>query len=351
MCLSLCGALKPMAVAAVALAAACWCLAAPGGGDAAPAGGAATGLVYDDVYLKHDTGPDHPERPERLTAIVAELKREGLYERLRLIKPRRPELRWLELIHSPGYIAEVQRACREGVPYMHSLDTPICRESYDVALMAVGGVLAAVDAVVAGEVANAFCAIRPPGHHALRDRAMGFCLFNNVAIAARYAQQKHGLKRVLIVDWDVHHGNGTQAAFYDDPTVLYFSTHRYPYYPGTGSRSETGEGEGKGFTLNVPLPAGSDDRAFVRAFEEVLRPAALKFRPDIILISAGFDAHRDDPLGGMKMTADGYGELTRIVKDIAQRTCRGRVVSVLEGGYDLQALGRCVAAHIRELMK
>ena len=310
-----------------------------------------TGLVYDPVYLRHDTGPDHPERPERLTAIIEELKRQGLYDRLRLIKPRKAELRWLETIHSAAYVAEVHRACRQGLPYLHSIDTPICAESYEVALMAVGGVLAAVDAVMSGQVANAFCAIRPPGHHALRERAMGFCLFNNVAVAARYAQKRHGLRRILIVDWDVHHGNGTQAAFYADPSVMYFSTHRYPFYPGTGSRSEVGIGEGRGTTLNVPLPAGSGDDAFVEAFREVLRPAAEKFRPDFIFISAGFDAHRDDPLGGMRMTEEGYRRLTRIVMNIAADTCDGRIVSLLEGGYNLQALGRSVAAHIGELMK
>ena len=215
--------------------------------------------------------------------------------------------------------------------------------------MAAGGVLAAVDAVMNKQVTNAFCAVRPPGHHAMENRAMGFCIFNNVAIGTKYVQKKYGLSNVLIVDWDVHHGNGTQAAFYDDPTVLYFSVHQYPFYPGSGSEAEKGEGKGLNYTINVPLPAGSGDDVYVKAFEEKLRPAALAFGPDFVFISAGFDAHENDLLGGMKVTADGFAELTRIVKAIAQRCCNGRIVSVLEGGYHLGGLAASVEAHIRVL--
>ena len=231
---------------------------------------------------------------------------------------------------------------------MDSLDTPVCAESFQVALAAVGGVLAAVDAVVAGRVHNAFCAIRPPGHHAMSDRAMGFCLLSNVAIATRYVQKKHHLARVLIVDWDVHHGNGTQAAFYDDPAVLYFSVHRDRFYPGTGSALERGSGRARGSKINVPLPAGSGDRQYQEAFAQ-LGPAARAFRPDFVFVSAGFDAGRGDPLGGMSVSSQQYAAQTRIVRQIADTYCRGRLVSVLEGGYGLEGLAEAVEAHVRAL--
>jgi len=217
--------------------------------------------------------------------------------------------------------------------------------------MAAGGVLRAVDAIMAGQAANAFCAVRPPGHHALESKAMGFCIFNNVAIGARYVQGKYKLPRVLIVDWDVHHGNGTEAEFYDDPNVLYFSVHQYPFYPGTGAESDRGRGEGLGSTINVPLPAGSGGGVYLEAFEKVLRPAAMEFRPDFVFISAGFDAHRHDLLGGMDLTAEGFAELTEVVMEIAEKCCEGRLVSVLEGGYNIEALAACVEAHIRVLMR
>ena len=229
-------------------------------------------------------------------------------------------------------------------------DTRLAPESLRVAKLAAGGVLAAVDAVVAGRARNAFATVRPPGHHALPGRAMGFCLLNSVAIAARYAQQKHGLKRVLIVDWDVHHGNGTQAMFYDDPSVLYFSTHQNPYYPYTGQAKEMGVGAGEGTTVNVPLVAGSGDTEIVEAFCNKLVPAADKFKPNFVLISAGFDAHRDDPLAGLGVTAEGYGSLTQIVIEIARRHAGGRIVSALEGGYRLEALSDSVVTHVGMLM-
>ena len=234
---------------------------------------------------------------------------------------------------------------------MDSPDAPASRGSYEVALLAAGGVQAAVDAVMRGTVSNAFCAIRPPGHHALKNKAMGFCLFNNIAIAARYIQKHYQLSRVLIVDWDVHHGNGTQAMFYDDPTVLYFSVHQSPFYPGTGGAEETGEGKGLGFTRNIPMAAGSGDDEYRRAFSQELRPLAASFKPDFVLVSAGFDAAKDDLLGGMKVTPAGYAELTRIVRDIADQSCRGRLVTVLEGGYNLESLAASAEAHVRVLME
>ncbi len=310
-----------------------------------------TGFVYDDIYLRHQTGAGHPERPQRLVAIVQRLKEGGLLPELVVLRPSPVSQEWLTTVHTAQYVERVRKSCEDGSQYMDSRDTPISAESYEVAVAAVGGVLSAIDAVMEGKIRNAFCAVRPPGHHALRDKAMGFCLFNNVAIAARYIQKKHNLKKVLIVDWDVHHGNGTQETFYDDPTVLYFSVHQYPFYPGTGSAAEKGRGEGLNYNLNVPLRAGSGDKDFESAFKEKLMPAALDFRPDFVLISAGFDAHEDDPLGGMKVTAPGYGRLTRMVKELAETCCKGRLVSVLEGGYSLEGIAESVEAHLRALME
>jgi acetoin utilization deacetylase AcuC-like enzyme len=261
------------------------------------------------------------------------------------------EEKWLRTIHTAEYIEYARRSCTDGDSYLDTADVPISADSYEAAVMAAGGVLAAVDAVVQGAVANAFCAVRPPGHHALEDEAMGFCIFNNVAIGTRYVQQQHDLAKVLIVDWDVHHGNGTQAAFYDDPNVLYFSTHQWPFYPGTGGSLHTGEKAGKGLTINVPLPAGSEDAEYAQAFEEHLRPAALDFGPDFVFISAGFDAQVNDRLGSMRVTPGGFAKLTRIVKEIAAQCCQNRLVSVLEGGYGLEALAASAEAHVRALME
>ncbi len=310
-----------------------------------------TGFVYNDIYLQHQTTPGHPERPARLVAILENLIAQDFYSELVYIEPNSAGLEWIKIVHADEYIERVRASCQDGTVYLDSPDVPISRRSYEVALMAAGGVLNAVDAVMEKKVANAFCAVRPPGHHALEGRAMGFCIFNNVAIAARYIQKKYGLTNILIVDWDVHHGNGTQTEFYDDPNVLYFSVHQYPFYPGSGSEAEKGEGKGLNYTINVPLPAGTGDSVYIKVFKEKLRPAALAFSPDFVLISAGFDAHKDDLLGQMAVTADGFGQLTLIVKDIADRCCEGRIVSVLEGGYHLVALAESVEAHIRALMR
>jgi len=310
-----------------------------------------TGFVFDEIYLKHDTGAGHPERPDRLRAIVKRLKDDGMMERLVQIAAAPAPLEWITAIHTPQYVEEVRKANAAGGRVLDLGDTPVSADSYQAALMAAGGVLQAVDAVMAGKVASAFCAVRPPGHHALKDRAMGFCIFNNVAIATRYIQKKHGLAKVLIVDWDVHQGNGTMAAFYDDPSVLQFDTHQWPFYPGSGAESETGAGKAVGLKINVPLPAGSGDAVYKEVFEKKLRPAALAFRPDFVLISAGFDAHENDTLGGMKVTTQGYADLTRIVKAIAAECCKGRIVSVLEGGYGLEGLAASVEAHIKVLME
>lgn len=310
-----------------------------------------TGFAYDPVLLEHETGASHPERPERLTAVIERLQSKDLLARLVRIGPREDAEAWLGLIHSPEYVARVRRECRAGAPFVDSPDTPVCPRTYEAAVAAVGCVLSAVDAVMEGRVENAFCAVRPPGHHARRERAMGFCIFNNVGIAARYLQKRHGLRKVLIVDWDVHHGNGTQEAFYGDPSVLYFGVHGHPLYPGTGAEEERGSGPGEGFTINVPLRAGAGDEEYVEVVQGSLLRAALDFGPEFVLVSAGFDAHKDDPLGGMEVTAEGFGRLTRLVRGVAERCCDGRLVSVLEGGYSLEGLAESVEAHVRVLME
>ncbi len=324
--------------------------AADGGGIMPSEPKSKTGFVYDDLYLQHKTTPGHPESPQRLSAIIDKLKIDDLYLRLVPIAPRPAPLKWLYANHSAAYVRRVKDSCERGEEFIDSPDVPVSTRSYDVALFAAGGVLAAVDAVMRGDVTNAFCAIRPPGHHAVEDRAMGFCLFNNVAIGARYVRQEYKLPKVLIVDWDVHHGNGTQAAFYEDPSVLYFSVHQYPFYPGTGSETEKGRGKGLNYTINVPLPSGSGDKEYLQAFEQRLRPAAVSFAPDFVFISAGFDAHEDDTLGSMKVTTECFGQLSRVVKQIADGCCKGRLVSVLEGGYGLDGLAASVEAHLRVLM-
>ncbi len=323
---------------------------ADGGGAMESQPRAQTGFVYHDIYMEHKTTPGHPESPRRLTAIIEKLKADGVYDRLKHLTSEPASLDWIQTIHSPAYVERAKSCCAQGDEYLDSPDVPISTRSCDAAVMAVGGVLCAADAVMLGEVHNAFCAVRPPGHHAMRDMAMGFCIFNNVAIGTKYVQQKYGLSKVLVVDWDVHHGNGTQAAFYEDPSVLYFSVHQYPFYPGTGNEAEKGRGKGQGYTINVPLSAGAGDSEFIDAFEHRLRPAAISFAPDFVFVSAGFDAHRNDTLGGMRVTTEGFGKLSAIVKAIAEQCCKGRLVSVLEGGYGLDGLAASVEAHVRVLM-
>ena len=276
-----------------------------------------TGFVYDDAYLRHETGQGHPERPQRLTAIVERLEGTGLLARLERLSAAPGGQQWLTAVHTADYVRHVRAACRHAPSFLDSGDTPVSAGSYDAAIAAVDGVLAAVDATLEGKVSNVFCAVRPPGHHATKDRGMGFCVFNNIAIAARYAQQKHKLGNVLVVDWDVHHGNGTQDIFYSDPTVLYFSVHQDHFYPFTGGKEEHGAGKGLGFTINVPLPAGRGDVEYRQAFDEILRPAVARFRPELVLVSAGFDAYEHDLLGQMKVTPHGFVEITRSVREIA----------------------------------
>ncbi len=303
-----------------------------------------TGLVTHPLYLQHDTGPTHPESPERLTAILRHLDD---VEVDRIVPQHRPDVAdWITQVHAPAYYDALKAAVpRQGFVRLDP-DTPYSPGSFAAAEMAVCGLLTAVDHVMDGTLQNAFCALRPPGHHAEAARAMGFCLFNSVAIGARYLQKRHGLGRILIVDWDVHHGNGTQHLFEASPDVFYFSTHQYPFYPGTGAASERGRGLGEGTTLNCPLPEGSGDREILSRFEKALIPAMSHFKPEFILISAGFDAHREDPLAGLRVSDDGFAEMTRIVQALARTHCGGRLVSCLEGGYNLEALARSVRRHL-----
>jgi len=312
---------------------------------------ARVGLVHSPIYKKHVPHLSHPERPQRLDAIMEALAAPELAALLVAVQPRPATEAEIRLCHSADYVRQAKRDIQSGAETLSTGDTDVCRDSLEAALLAAGGVLAAVDAVVAGAVETAFCALRPPGHHATPDRGMGFCIFNNVAIAARYAQKKHGIARVLIADWDVHHGNGTQETFYEDGSVFFFSTHQSPWYPGTGSAAETGRGAGKGATLNCPFPAGTDGERIVAAFREKLLPVANAFKPELVLISAGFDSRHGDPLGMFHIRDEQFAELTAILRQIAGEHANGKVISVLEGGYSLEGLAAASAAHVRALAR
>jgi acetoin utilization deacetylase AcuC-like enzyme len=309
-----------------------------------------TGLVCDPAYREHDTGAFHPERPARVDAVLQGLHLAGLLERVRLIAPRTATEAELLRVHTPAYLAQVQADIAAGRHELSSGDTAIGPDSERIARLAAGGVLAAVEAVLAGQVANAFAVVRPPGHHASADRGMGFCVYNNVAIAARHLQAACGIGRVAILDWDVHHGNGTQDIFADDPSVLFLSSHQAPLYPGSGARQERGRGAGEGFTINCPLPAGSGGPELLAAWREELLPAAEAFAPEFVLISAGFDSRAGDPLGDFRLEDSDFAELTRLAMDLAHRHAGGRLVSALEGGYDLPGLAAAGAAHMGALL-
>ena len=311
-----------------------------------------TGLVYDEQYLRHRPGEWHPERPARLEAIMQRLQDTGLIEELILIRPYQAPVPWIERLHDPDYIKRFKTACEKGYTIFGVPDCGISPESYEIALLAVGGVFAAIENVMSGVVQNAFCAVRPPGHHAERDRALGFCFFNNIALGANYLLENYGLERVAIIDWDVHHGNGTQHMFESDPRVFYLSLHEdsSTCYPGTGRRREEGKGQGKGFTLNLPLPGGSGDEAYLRALETEGLPRLRKFAPQFVLISAGFDAHEDDPLAHQNLTREAYKKMGQMLLQLAQDHAGGRLISVLEGGYSLTVLANCVEDHLRLLL-
>ncbi len=308
-----------------------------------------TGLVYDDRYLMHVTGGYHPESPERLKAIHKRLSESGLIEKLIPIEAEKANQRWVETVHNIHYIMQFEEACISGFPEFEHPDNAICRDTYATAFLAVGGVLKAIDAVMDGDVDNAFCAVRPPGHHAEVDKPMGFCYFNNVAIGARYLQEQYGIERVGIIDFDVHHGNGTQHIFDKDPSVLYYSIHEHPSfaYPGTGREFEVGVADGNGYTVNSPVLPGKGDDEYRKMIMQDLVPAFKKFDPEFILLSAGFDAHIDDLMSGTNLTTDGYDFVSEVIMNLVNRCSKGRVVSVLEGGYNLDVLPLLVENHIK----
>jgi len=307
-----------------------------------------TGYASDPFFLKHETEP-HPENPGRLTAIQNRLESSEFYNNLIPIQPRKATAKEISRVHDSGYVASVEKSCADGVRNLDA-DTVISSDSYDAALLSAGAGMNAIDQLIDGNIHNAFCAVRPPGHHAEQDHAMGFCLFNNVAIATRYAQKTKGLNKIFIFDWDVHHGNGSQHSFYSDPSIYYSSMHQYPFYPGTGAGEETGTGDGLGTTLNLPMDAYSDDDDYLSAIENKLIPEIQHYKPDLIIISAGFDAHQNDPLAQIQLTTECFGKMTELLMGIARDVCDGRLLSMLEGGYDYDALSDSVQLHMQTLL-
>jgi acetoin utilization deacetylase AcuC-like enzyme len=309
-----------------------------------------TAIVHHPIFEKHDPGPHHPECPERYRVVIDALKHDkDLWSRVIEINAAEARRSDIQACHTSQHFKHVEEAVREGKGYLDS-DTFVSGDSLEAALRGAGAACQAIDAIIEGAAENAFVPVRPPGHHATPDRAMGFCLFNNVGVAARYAQKRYKeIDRVAILDWDVHHGNGTQGIFYDDPSVFYFSMHQYPWYPGTGARGETGQGRGRGYTLNVPLRAMTPTTDQRRAFDSAIEEIAVHFTPDLVIISAGFDAHKGDPLGQLLLTDDDFVQMTRVVKEWAKQSCGGRVISCMEGGYNLETLGETIRAHVQEL--
>jgi acetoin utilization deacetylase AcuC-like enzyme len=309
-----------------------------------------SGLLYSNEYLKHVTPEGHPESVRRAEVVMKGLTDEGLVENMARIEARPATREEVTRCHTPKYFEIAKSDVEGGLPDLSTGDTHIMERSFDVALLAAGGVISAVDAVVEGRVKNAFCVVRPPGHHATPVKGMGFCLFNNIAIAARHAQAKHKIGKVLIADWDVHHGNGTQDVFYEDGSVLFFDTHQSPWYPGTGDASEKGTGKGLNCIINNPFPAGAGRAEVYGAFETRLIDAANRFKPDLVMLSAGFDSRQGDPLGQFKLTDQDYIDLTKVMLHIAKEHAGGRLVSVLEGGYNLRGLMKASAAHVKTLV-
>ena len=308
-----------------------------------------TGFIFDEAFMSHHTGAGHPECAERFSVTMEHLSALPLYDELKHYEPLPVEQELIEANHSSAYLTRARQTCAGGSAFLDSLDVTVSEESYDVALKAAGATIALAEGVINEEISNGFALVRPPGHHAEKDQAMGFCILNNVAILARYLKAVHGLDKVLVLDWDVHHGNGTQHTFEEDPSVLFASTHQYPFYPGTGAWSETGIGKGRGATLNCPMRAGSDDKDYEAAFMEKILPAIDQFKPEFIIISAGFDAHRDDPLGEINLSTGFYGWMTDRIMEMADKHAGGRIVSVLEGGYNLAMLPLCIEEHLKGL--
>jgi acetoin utilization deacetylase AcuC-like enzyme len=311
-----------------------------------------TGFLYDDRYQEHLTGNYHPEVPDRLPAVYKGIQEAGLLEHLTLIKAVPADIKWIETVHDPQYIKRFEKACNSGSPIFDSPDNQMCQATYQVALLAVGGVLEATRLVMEGELDNAFCAVRPPGHHAEASQAMGFCYFNNVAIAARYIQRQWDVQRVGIVDFDVHHGNGTQHIFERDPTVFYYSIHQHPTfaYPGTGREFETGKDAGHGYTKNSPMLPGHGDNEYQQILQRDLVPAFADFKPQVILVSSGFDGHIEDNMSDMKLTTEGFTWIIKLIVELAAEHAAGRLVSILEGGYSIRQLPELARNHIKVLM-
>jgi acetoin utilization deacetylase AcuC-like enzyme len=311
-----------------------------------------TGFLYDERYLLHDTGPGHPESPDRLKAIYQGIKDAGLLSKLTIIQASRADLKWIETVHSKNYIERFEAACRSGDSILDYPDNQMCAETFETALLAVGGVLDAAARVMTGKLDNVFCAVRPPGHHAECDHAMGFCYFNNAAIAARYLQLEWGIERVCIVDIDVHHGNGTQHIFEEDPDVFYYSIHQHPTFafPGTGRAFEAGSGKGNGSTRNYPVLPGDGDKEYLGLIQRDLIPVIEAFSPEVIIVSAGFDAHVDDDMSDIKLSTQGYTRIMERIVALAELYSNGRMISVLEGGYCLKRLPELAANHVKVLL-
>ncbi|MFC1581358.1 histone deacetylase [Candidatus Neomarinimicrobiota bacterium] len=307
------------------------------------------GLITSKRFLDHDTGNHHPESPNRLKTIDSLIRKSEIFSSVIEIEPRRQKIKFVELVHDLDYIARVQQACELGAPIIDTVDNPISADSFDVAVFATSAVAEGVDRICTGELTSVMSLVRPPGHHAEKNMAMGFCLFNNVAIAARYAQKQYGVEKIVIIDFDVHHGNGTQHLFENDPNILYISTHQYPFYPGTGHGDEKGTGDGLGKTINYPLKSGSGDEIYLDIFNNSIADIVLDFRPELLILSAGFDAHEKDIIGGMNVTTEGYYEITKSIMMIAKETSGNKILSVLEGGYHLDALAESVVKHIEAL--
>ena len=311
-----------------------------------------TGFLYDERFLLHRTGPEHPESPERLLAIYRGVEEAGLLPKLTLLKARFARQEWVEAVHNIKLIMRFEEACLLGLDELDHPDNKISMESYETAMLAVGGIIDTVNLVMEGKLDNAFCAVRPPGHHAEVNRAMGFCFFNNVAIAARYLQRERGIQRIGIVDFDVHHGNGTQAIFEDDPSVLFYSIHEHPSfaYPGTGREFEKGSGPGYGLTINSPMLPGQGDNEYKEMMKKDLFPALDEFKPEVILVSAGFDAHVDDDMSDIKLSTESFSWIMEHIVGMADKYAKGRVISVLEGGYALNRLPELAKNHLEILL-
>ena len=311
-----------------------------------------TGFLYDERFLLHCTGPEHPECPDRLQAAYRGIEEGGLLPKMTLIQARRARQEAIESVHSIKLIMRFEEACVWGMDMLDHPDNRICRESYETAMLAVGGILEVVDLVMKGELDNAFCAVRPPGHHAEVNRVMGFCFFNNVAIAARYLEKKWGVQRIGIIDFDVHHGNGTQSIFEEDSSVFFYSIHEHPSfaYPGTGREFERGSGPGLGFTLNSPVLPGQGDEEYKELLQRDLFPAFEEYKPEVILVSAGFDAHIDDDMSDIKLSTEGFSWIMKNIVEMADKYSKGRIISILEGGYSLQRLPELIKNHIKILL-